>query len=165
MSIFIFSLLGIVFDFIFNLFLPYLSNSLSIFNTCFSIITIFLVYPLFKEDKNYIIYTVIYGIIYDLFFTNLFMYDAIIFGVLGFITIYINSNFEKNIFSNMLYILIELFIYFGIYVFFLFIFNVVPVSFYKFIYLFIHSIISNIIYGTIIYLIVGKLKERKSLRY
>lgn len=160
--IIIFTLIPIILDFILNLFMPFLLDSLSIFNTSFCIITIFLIYPLFKDNKNYLIYAFIFGTIYDLLFTGLFMFDGIMFLILALVTIYINSNFENNSLMNILYMMIILFIYFGLYSLMIFIFNVAPVDFNKFIYLFSHNIISNIIYGTIIYLIVNKLKERKN---
>ncbi len=164
MLIFIFSFIPFILDYIFNLFMPYLSNNLSIFNTCFTIVTIALIYPLFKENKNYLIFLIFYGIIYDLFFTGLFVYDGLIFLLLGLITIYFNSNLENNYINTITYILFLLFIYFGIYSSFMFIFNVVPINFYKFIYIFIHSILSNVIYSTIIYLIIYKLSEDKKKR-
>ena len=60
-------------------------------------------------------------------------------------------------------ILLIITIYETILSFLLFIFNIVPITFTDVTYLIIHSLILNIIYGDILYLIASKTKRKRRL--
>ena len=61
-------------------YLPYLPNHLSLFTPLLTITTIFIITPLYhKKDKNYYVILLIFGIIYDLFYTNLLFLNALLF--------------------------------------------------------------------------------------
>ena len=134
-SIIIISSISLILDVILSNFLPFLPGSLSIFTTLFTVVSVFLIYPLFMgNNKKYFIYIFIYGIVYDLMLTNLFLYHGFIFLLLGILTFYIYKNLEITFIRNIIYLIIFVVIYESLNVLFILIFNLVPVSFDKLLY-------------------------------
>lgn len=157
--------LSLILDGIFTNFLPYLVNDLSIFTTMFTVIIVFVLYPLFVgNDKKYYIYSFFLGVIYDLFYTNLFLYDGLMFLLLAVVTVWIYKNFEVNKLHAIFCIVLMIFLYEVIFAFLLFVFNLVPVTFDKVLYKFLHSLVSNVIYGELIFIIIGFLPKKYRIR-
>lgn len=157
----IISIISLVLDGILTNFLPYMVNNLTFFTPMFTIISVFLIFPLFCDDyKKYLIYIFILGVIYDLFYTNLFVYDGIIFLLFGLITISIYKNFEVTKFRLLLYIVLFICLYEFIFAFVILLFQLVPISFSKIFYKIGHSIIINLIYGEFVYLIINLLPKK-----
>ena len=148
-------ILSLLLDGILTNYLPYLNNDLSIFTPLLTLVSIFMIYPFFKKkEKKYFIICFIIGIIYDLFYTNLLFFNAVLFLEIGLITYYIHKNYEITLLRLLLYIIIIISSYEFTTGIILLIFNVVPVTFYKIIYKIINSLLLNIIYSEIIYLII-----------
>ena len=102
---YIIQILSLLLDGILTNFLPYLQNDLSLFTPLLSVISIFLIYPFFrKEKKKYLINVFIYGMIYDLFYTNLLFWNACIFLVIGLLTIFIYKNYEISLLKIILFL-------------------------------------------------------------
>ncbi len=160
----IISIVSLFLDLILSNFLPYMVNDLSLFTTMFSTITIFLVYKLFDDDKKYFIYSFIFGVIYDLFLTNLFLYDGIVFLFIAYISYLIYKNFEVNSIRNVIYIVLIIIIYELVFALSILLFNLVPISINKVFYKITHSLISNIIYGEFIYFIIKHITKKYRIR-
>ena len=160
----IISIVSLFLDLILSNFLPYMVNDLSLFTTMFSTITIFLVYKLFDDDKKYFIYSFIFGVIYDLFLTNLFLYDGIVFLFIAYISYLIYKNFEVNSIRNIIYIVLIIIIYELVFALSILLFNLVPISINKVFYKITHSLISNIIYGEFIYFIIKHITKKYRIR-
>ena len=78
--------------------------------------TISLIPFLYKESsKNYLKLLFFLGIIYDLLYSNLFLFHPIIFILLGKVNLRIIQLLKENIFSYMLLIIIDILIYDGIF--------------------------------------------------
>lgn len=154
----IFSLLldGIITNFI-----PYLVNDLSLFTPLLTLVSIFIIYPFYRKNNlKYLITVFIIGIIYDLFYTNLLFFNAIIFLLIGFISIFIYHNFEVNFLRIILYTVLLIAIYESLTALIILIFNLVPITLSKLTYKISHSLILNIIYIEILYLIVKLIPEK-----
>ena len=77
--------------------LPYTVNNLSIFTPMFTILIPIIIYPFYlKEEKKYLITLIITGIIYDIFYTNLLFYNAIVLFIFGLIIIKLYKNIGYN---------------------------------------------------------------------
>lgn len=74
----------------------------SLFLSLFALVTIFSIYPLYKNNKKYYITSFIYGLIYDIVFTNTIFLNAIIFLFLSFIISKIHKNFNMNVFNTIM---------------------------------------------------------------
>jgi len=156
--IIIFSLL---FDGLLTNYLPYLVNDLSLFTPLFTVTILFLIYPFYrKKPKVYLITAFITGFIYDSFYTNLLFFNAIIFLIISIISMYIYKNFEVSYLRLIIYIILIITFYESITGLILFIFRIVPVTLTKVIYKITHSLIINILYGELIFLILNIIPKR-----
>lgn len=138
-------------------------NQNSLFLSCFSLVSIFSVYKLFKEnDKKYFITCFIYGFIYDVTFTGTFFVNALLFLLFGFLISKIYKIFQMNFF-NIIIVTLCLIILYRLGSYFIYIstfhksFNYILLlkSFYS-------SIIINIVYVSLLNFVVSKfIKKRK----
>jgi cell shape-determining protein MreD len=114
-----------------------------------------MIYPFFrKKEKNYFIIIFIVGIIYDLLYTNLLFFNGVLFVIIGLLIRYIYKTYEITPLRLILYLIILIISYETLTGLILLIYNVVPVTFYKVFYKIINSLLLNIIYGELIYLII-----------
>ena len=142
-------------------YLPFLVNDLSFFTPLFTLISIFIIYPLYrKKEKKYFISIFILGMLYDLLYTNLLFFNAVLFVFIGFIIRLIIKNFELSYMKIILYIVIVVVSYESLTLFFLGIFNIIPVSINRLIYKITHSLLINIIYGEILFIIIKILPKK-----
>ena len=153
--------ISILLDGILSNFLPYLYTDLSIFTPLLTLVSIFMIYPFFKKkEKNYFITIFIIGIIYDLLYTNLLFFNGVIFVIIGLLIKYIYKTYEITPLRLILYLIILITSYESLTSIILLIYNVVPVTFYKVFYKIINSLLLNIIYGELIYLIIKILPKK-----
>lgn len=154
-------IISLLLDGLITNFLPYLSNQLSIFTPLLTLTTIFIITPLYqKKDKKYYILLFIFGIIYDLFYTNLLFLNAILFTIIGFISKYINKNYEITHIRLIIFLILIIAIYESSYALILWIFQLVPITLSKVIYKIIHSLLLNCIVGEILYIIINKIPKK-----
>ena len=150
-----------VLEIILNNFLPYMTSDLSLFTPMFTLISIFLIYPLLKKDlPKYFIISLILGIIYDLFFTNLLFFNGILFLTVAYITHILYKYLEINFINIILEIIIIIVLYELLTAISIILFNLVPITLPKVIYKITHSLIINIIYGELVYLIINLLPKK-----
>lgn len=141
--------------------LPYLVQDLSLFTPLLTLVTLFIIYPFYrKKEKQYLITTFIIGMVYDLFYTNLLFFNSILFLIIGLMSSYINKKLEVNCIRLILYILIIIVTYESLTGLILFIYNIVPVTIPKVIYKITHSIVLNVIYTELVYLIIKIIPNR-----
>ena len=78
-------------------FLPFSVGDLSLFTPLTTIVAIVVLYPLFyKQEKKYYILSFVTGIIYDLFYTNLWFFDGFMFLFIAFIVCYLSRVMGDN---------------------------------------------------------------------
>lgn len=144
--------ISLILDGILTNYLPFLPNNLSLFTPLLTITSLVLIYPFYrKQEKNYYITLFITGIIYDLFYTNLLFFHAVIFLILGVIIKWIYKNYEITPIRIIIYISIIIICYEFLEGFILYIFQIVPVSIEKILYKIKHSLIINLVWGEVIY--------------
>ena len=134
----------------------------SYFLPLLTVTTIFIIYPLYKKkEKNYFVLTILLGIIYDLLYTNLLLFNAILFFIIGILSKYIHKNFTKSVLKIIIYISIIIICYESITAILLFTYKVVPITISKIIRKISYSLLLNITYGEILYFII----KRKTTKY
>ena len=145
-KIIILSFIGIILDNIINIHFSYL------FSPIFTLINLIFIYDLFNDKEKYFITSFIIGLIYDLFFSNFYVLNAIIFLTISMI-IYILKSIKKDSFiKEILICLIVIFTY-NVFLFLLFnFFSYKHISIIDFIYILPNYLI-NIIYFIILKLI------------
>ena len=153
--------ISLIFDGLLTNYLPYLPNNLSLFTPLFTLISISILYPYYrKKEKYFFIMIFIIGIIYDLFYTNLIFFNGILFVIIAYLSSFIYRNYEINYLKLIVYIILVVTTYELLTGLILLVFNLVPVTISKIFYKIIHSLILNIIYGELLYLILNVLPKK-----
>ena len=98
--------------------------------------------------------------IYDLLYTNLVFFNGVLFLIIGFISLEIYKNFEISYLKLIIYLILIISAYEILTGIILLVFNMVPVTLYKVLYKITHSLILNIIYGELIYLIINLIQKK-----
>ncbi len=153
--------ISLLLDGILTNFLPYMPNDLSLFTPLLTVVSIFIIYPFYrKKEKNYFLYMFLLGMIYDLFYTNLLFFNGILFLIIAIISQIIHKNFEISYFKLIFYIAFIVVLYESLTGAILFIFQLVPITIPKLIYKITHSLLLNILYIEIVYLILNLIPKK-----
>lgn len=154
-------LISLILDGLLTNYLPYLVNNLSFFTPMFTLVSLFIIFPFYRKNptKYYIIVFII-GLIYDLLYTNLLFFNAILFLIIAIVSKYLYRNFEINYFKLIIYVVLIIAFYETLTASIILIFQLVPITVSKLIYKISHSLILNIIYAELIYLIINLIPER-----
>ena len=136
-----------ILDIILSNVLPFMKGDLSIFTSLFVPITIYLIYPFYKnQELKYYIESFIIGIIYDLIFTNLLFFDGVIFLIISLVSVKIYKNFIVDKYKNIMYVFLIIILYEFLVASIFLIFNLVPICFYDFVYKISHTLLINVVY-------------------
>jgi len=131
----------------------YFFNNLNIF---YPMLTISLIPFLFDESqKEYYKLCFIIGIIYDLLYSNIFLYHALLFLMLGKINVKIMKYFKNNLFLYIILVILNIIIYDIIGFLLVSITSYQVVEFSDLIYKIKNSLLLNILSG-FIYFFLGK---------
>lgn len=153
--------LSLILDGILSNIFPYTVNNLSLFTPLLTLISIYLIYPFYKKKENkYILTIFLTGIIYDLLYTSLIFYNAIIFTIIGIISKYIYKHYEINYLNIIIQIILIVTIYELLNALIIILFNLVPMSISRLFYKITHSLLLNIIYSELLLLIINILPNK-----
>lgn len=153
--------LSLILDGILSNIFPYTVNNLSLFTPLLTLISIYLIYPFYKKKENkYFLTIFLTGIIYDLLYTNLIFYNAIIFTIIGIISKYIYKHYEINYLNIIIQIILIVTSYELLNALIIILFNLVPMSIPRLFYKITHSLLLNIIYSELLLLIINILPNK-----
>lgn len=148
-------------DGILSNFLPYMVGDLSFFTPMLTITSLVVIYSFFtKNKKTYFIICFVTGIFYDFMYTNLLFYNAILFFGVGLLTMLLYRYIRYTWLSLLLFIFLGIVGYECMNALVILIFQLVPMTFYRLLYKIIHSLILNLLYGEVIYLIIWLLPKK-----
>ncbi len=158
--------ISFIFDGVLTNFLPYGVGNLSLFTPLLTIVSLVVIYNFFyHKEKKYYILAFVLGIIYDLFYTNLLFLDGFLFLLIAFVITKIYKMVGFNYMWIAIDIVLSVIIYECGFALIILLFNLVPMSISRLLYKIGHSLILNIIYGEILYLIIRLLpKKYKKVR-
>ena len=155
----IFIIISLILDGIINNLLPYIN--LSLFTPLLTLISIIIIYPLYiKRKKEYLLTLFITGILYDLLYTNQLFLNGIVFVLIGIIIINLYNKITINYLTILIISLLIIVIYISIIGLILLIFNVVPISINKLFYIIKNSILLNLIYSELLFIIINKIPKK-----
>ena len=143
------SLLIIILDGLIVYYIPSYYNNL---NYLYPMLTISFIPFLYQEKKkDYLMFIFILGIIYDLLYSNIFLFNAFIFLIIGKIDYKIYKAFKLNITIYMLMILLNIIIYDSILFLLIYLTGYQTVTIFNYLYKIKNSMLLNIIFGIICY--------------
>ena len=153
--------LSLLLDGILSNFTSYMKGDLTLFYPMLTLVSLIVIYPFFqKNKKRYLLSAFILGIGYDLFYTNLFIFNGVIFVIMAFLIIFIYKNIPTNFLTIILYTVVVIISYEVLTSLIFIIFNLEKITLIDILYKIGHSLILNIIYVELTYLII-KLLPRK----
>lgn len=136
--------------------LPYTVENLSLLTPSLTLISLLLIYPFYrKKETKYTTLILITGVIYDLLYTNLLFFNAILFYIVIRIMQYIYKNYEINYFTIIINTIIAITTYEVLQVIIISIYNLYPITLYSLVYKIKSSLLLNIIYAELIYFIIS----------
>ena len=142
-------------------YLPYLVGDLSWFTPLLTVVSLFIIYPFYrKEEKKYFIIVFVLGILYDLFYTNLLFFNAVMFSLVGILSRWIHKNYEMGFIKLIIYTIIIICFYEISTASILWIYQIVPMSISRIFYKISHTLLLNIIYLEIIYILIKILPKK-----
>ena len=161
MIAYVIMIVSLLLDGLLSNFLPYLVGDLTYFTPLFTLVSIFIIFPFYrKKEKTYLITAFLLGFCYDLFYTNLVFFNAVLFFFIAYLSMRVQKIFPIHFFSIILYTILIVSVYEGISGGILFLYNMVPVTFSKILYKISHSILLNVIYVEVIYFILNLIPKR-----
>lgn len=124
-----------------------------------TVTTLHLIYPYFNKNKEkfYYMLAFITGIIYDLLYTNLLLFNAFVFLFIAKITKHIYINYQQSIIKTLLYLLFIIIVYEFVSASIFFVFQITTVTMAKIIYKIVHSLLLNVIYAIFASLFIKKI--------
>ena len=153
--------ISLLLDGILTNYLPFLQNDLSYFTPLLTVSSIFILSPFYRKKTNhYLLHMFLLGILYDLFFTNLLFWNAILFVEIAYLSKIIYQNIEISFLKLIFIIPLIIILYESSNALIIFIFQLVPITFMKVFYKIIHSLLLNIIYIEIIYLLLKRIPKK-----
>lgn len=160
MAIFL-SLFSLLLDGILTNYLPYLKGNLTLFMPLFSVVfLLFLPSFYYKDTRMYYLHAFLFGMCYDLFYTNLLFFHGALFVILAFLAKWIYKNFEIRFWNVAIPVMFLIVFYESLFAGILFLFHIVPVTFSDLLYKITHSILLNIIYAEGLYLLLKCLPKK-----
>ena len=147
-----------IISFILDGLLSNIINQNSLFLPLCTIITIPLIYPYFKKNKlnDYYKLVIIFGALYDMVYTNTIFVNITIFFILAQITILFNKSLSDNIINFSFLMIISITSYRIITYFNYLLMSKKAFSFITLIAGIYKSYLFNLIYGSILYIILEK---------
>lgn len=132
-------------------------SSSSYFLPLLTLTTIYLIYPKYsKKIRSYKLIVIIVGLIYDLLYTNLLLFHAVIFYILSLLIIHIYKNYSQTKLTTILSLIILIVVYELLVASIFFIFRVSTITFIKLITKIFKSLLLNIIYALVLTPILKK---------
>lgn len=161
-------IISFILDGILTNFLPYIVGNLSLFTPLTTLISITVIYKLFHNKynhKKYFFVCFIVGFLYDLFYTNLLFFNSFLFLLIGFINTILYKQIGEGYIRTIINVIVIIILYELLTVLSIIMFNLVPINIEAIFYKISHSLILNILYSELLYIIINLIpKKYKKVR-
>jgi len=142
----------------------YYQESLSLFFTIYPLVALLLIYPYFENKKKFILLLLIFGLLTDLIYSNTLIFNTCLFYIGYKINKIFHFFFPDNLFTKNIGILISIYIYHLITFLFLILLNFDNYNLLILFKIILNSTTMTIIYTTIIYFTLNRIKKRFDLK-
>ncbi len=162
MSIFVL-LFSFLLQGILSLYFPFATNRFSFFSYNFIVTSLVIIYPIFSKKKKITLYYVIcmvYGLFFDLVYTNTLMIDSLLFLLVGILVKNLYSKFSDTTLNLFLIVCISNTLYDIFFYLLLVLFKNIQFYPLDLVYKIIGSIFINLLYSVLFYKIVSRYKEK-----
>lgn len=127
---------------------------MSIFSAIYLLLALVVLQPYFENDKKFITILLVFGILFDITYTNTFVLNTCIFIIIFYLNKFLNFIFPYNLFTVNMFALISMIVYNVITFIFLTVFKFDSYGFLILLKIIACNIFMTVTYTTIIYYIV-----------
>ena len=142
----------------------YTTESISMFYTIYTLITLMIIYPHFENQNKFLLLLVIFGLLTDLIYSNTFIFNTCLFYMIYKANKVFHFFFPYNLLTINISNLLWVYLYHIITFLFLVLLNFDHYSISILLKILLNSTIMTIIYTTIIYWIINLVKQRFELK-
>ena len=146
-------------------FFPSTFSSVSLFTTIYTIIGLVILYPHFNNDKKFFLLAIICGVLFDILYTSTFMFNLVLFAIVGIMIKFLYNVFPENIFMTNLISFIVIMIYHILCFVLLNLLSAISYDFILLINIITHSIIMTIIFTSSCYYIIKFVFNKYGVKY
>lgn len=161
----IYLILSFILDNLMSYIIPSSLGDVGYFNTIYIIISFVIICSYFSNEKKYYLLILIFGLLFDVLYTGTFIFNMIIFVLLGIIIKIFNSYFPVNVFTINVNSIISIFSYHILSFIILNLVSGISYGFITLIHILIGSIVMTIIYTSISYFVMGYIYKRFNIKY
>lgn len=148
-----------------SMYIPITVSNYNVLVPMFTTISLIIIYPYFNNNnKNYLITCLIFGLLYDITYTNTFGLNLALYLSLGYIIIFLDSALSNNLFSIIVKALIVIIIYDLISYVILILLNYIDYSLLTLIIKIGKSIILNTTYLIVLYFGTNSISKRLHIK-
>ena len=140
----------------------------NIFIPMFTLLSLIIILPYFNnKSNNYLAVCAIFGLLYDIVFTNTFLFNAALFTLTGFIIMLLDNGLADNYFNSIIKMLIVIIIFDSLTYVILLMLDYIDYNILDLLLKIAKSLLLNFIYITVFYfctnVIAKKLHIKKSI--
>lgn len=140
-------------------------NDVSLFTTIYTIIGLVILFPHFSNGKKFYLLVIICGILFDILYTSTYMFNLVLFILVGILIKVLYHLFPENIFMTNLISFICILMYHVLCFILLGLFSGIGYNFMLLVNVIVGSIIMTIIYTSVCYYILNYVFDRKGIKY
>ena len=140
-------------NFMSNIF-PSTLSDVSVFSTIYILISITIIYPYFSNERKYYLLVIIFGVLFDILYTGTFIYNMVIFLVLGILVKIFNNMFPENVFTTNIISVIVVSLYHVLSFIILSIVGSINYDFILLVNIILGSVLMTIIYTSVSYYVI-----------
>lgn len=136
----------------------------SYLNPLFAVCALILIFPYFKESNKFLLTSFLYGISYDILFSEMLFMHALLFLLLGIVVMVMNHLWSNHLINNILFLLLIIPLYKVLYYFLLSIIDKIPWKSSMCLEMISRSLLMNLFYIVIAFLITDRISKKFGIR-
>lgn len=161
----IISTISILLDALISHYIPIFINNSNLFIPMFAIISLIIIFPYFNNDDiSYLRTCALFGLIYDILFTNTLGLNVVLFIILGFIINFLDSSLSNSLISVIIKMLIIITLYDSLTYLILLMLDYIDYGIIILLKKLLKSLILNFVYIIILYFVTNTISEKYKIK-
>lgn len=161
----IISFISFLLDAFISSYIPISITNNNILVPMFTLVSIVVVFPYFNnENQKYLIVCLIFGLLYDITFTNTFGLNSTLFGIVGFVIIFLNNGLSNSLISLLIKLVINIVIYNLLLYLILIMLDYMDYGFLSLLFKILKSLLLNCVYLVVLYFTTNKIAKKLHIK-
>lgn len=161
----IISSISLLFDALLSSYIPIFINNNNLFIPMFTVISLIIIFPYFNNDEiGYLKICALFGLIYDILFTNTLGLNIVLFVIIGFIINFLDGTLSNSLISVIIKMLVVIIVFDSLTYFILLMLDYMDYGIIILLKKLLKSLILNLIYIIILYFSTNGLAKKYKIR-